>query len=295
MRPGLLVLLAALARLTASCSNDSRSVSAPPTARSFLGLARDAHEGSPEEAAWAAVELGRIAARVRQVVGEASAHDRSAALVTALGQVVFGTFEFVREVDDTSLTFVLLPSVLRNRRGSCVGLGTLYLAVGEMLSLQMEGVMRPGHFFVRVREGSGPRNIELLRKGEDMPDSWYEARFPIPAGRGGAFGRGLSLSEVRGIVEYDVGNERRRQSRFAEARDAYERSTRDFPDYGEAHASLGAMQQLLGALDEAEASYDAARRASPSLPGLDRNIDLLNRERAARKGRGAELGSGALR
>ena len=194
---------------------------------------------------------------------------------------MFGALGFVREVEDTSLEFVLLPLVLRNRRGNCVGLGTMYLALGEMLGLSVEGVLRPGHFFVRIREGARVRNVELLRKGEEMPDSWYESRFPIPTGSGGAYGRGLSLPEVRGVVEYDIGNERRRRGRVIEARTAYEQSTRDFPDLGEARASLGAMQQLLGALDEAEVSYRAARRSNPVLPGLEQNVELLERERAA--------------
>jgi tetratricopeptide (TPR) repeat protein len=281
MRPRLFALLGILARLSLSGCQDSRPLSATPTARSLLALAGDVHESSPEDVSWAAAELARIAGRVRQAAGEARARDKDAPFIAALNEVIFGSLGFVREVDETSLRFVVLPSVLRNRRGSCVGLGTMYLALGEMLSLQIEGVLRPGHFFVRIREGAKARNVELLRQGEEMPESWYAARFPIPAGSGRAYGRGLSLGEVRGVVEFDVGNERRRQSRVAEARNAYEQSTRDFPDFGEAHASLGAMQQLLGALDEAEASYGAAQRANPGLSGLDRNIDLLKRERAA--------------
>jgi hypothetical protein len=280
MRPGLLTLLAVLASLSLGNCRDSHATAPSPPAWRLLTVARDVHESSSEEVAWAAAELCRIAALARQATVDASASDRDDALIAALNEVVFGTLGFVREVDDTSLEFVLLPSVLRTRRGNCVGLGTMYLALGEVLSLNMEGVLRPGHFFVRTR-GAKTRNVELLRKGEDMPESWYVARFPVPAGSGGPYGRGLSLPEVRGVVEYDIGNERRRQGRIADARNAYEQSTLELPDFAEAHASLGTMQQLLGALDAAEKSYGAARRASPELPGLDGNIDLLKREREA--------------
>jgi tetratricopeptide (TPR) repeat protein len=82
------------------------------------------------------------------------------------------------------------------------------------------------------------------------------------------------------VVEYDIGNERRRQSRLEEARRAYERAVQNFPDFAEAHASLGATLHLLGVLDGAEEHYRAALLANPNLPGLDGNIMLLGRERA---------------
>ena len=279
-RKGALAVLGVLASLSLSDCRGPDPMSRAPAARSLLALAGSVHERRDEDTQQAEAELAHIAALVREALGEARSRDASASPIAVLNGVVFGALGFVREVEDTSLDFVLLPSVLKGRRGNCVGLGTMYLAVGEMLDWQVEGVLRPGHFFVRIREGTMARNVELLRRGEEMPDSWYDERFPIPAGSGRAYGRGLSMAEVRGVVEYDVGNERRRQGRFAEARIAYERSTRDFPDLGEAYASLGAMQQLLGALDDAEASYGAARRSNPALPGLEQNVELLKRERA---------------
>src|SRR5205823_13318274 len=65
----------------------------------------------------------------------------------------------------TTLFRSLLPSVLGARRGSCLGLGALYLIVAERIGLPLDGVRVPGHFFVRTR-GSSPRNIELLHRGE---------------------------------------------------------------------------------------------------------------------------------
>lgn len=271
--------LAILALASLASCRDSQGLSRAPTARALLEIGARVHETSASEGRAAEAELERIAVIVREALADARSRDASASPVAVLNGVVFGALGFVREVEDPSLDFVLLPSVLRKRRGNCVGLGTLYLALGDMAHLQMEGVLRPGHFFVRIRDGAIVRNVELLRKGEEMPDTWYEVRFPIPSGSGTAYGRGLSSAEVRGVVEYDLGNDRRRRGKFGEARAAYEQATRDFPDFGEAHASLGAMDQLLGALDEAESSYAAARRSNPVLPGLEQNIELLRRER----------------
>jgi tetratricopeptide (TPR) repeat protein len=245
-----------------------------PFTRALLGVAKDSgyYPGDPETRSL--TELSRIARLVR---ARASAGTARAA---ALNETIFGELGFVREVNDSDLGFVLLPSVLERRRGGCVGLGTLYIALGELLGWKVEGVMVPGHFFVRVDEGGRHRNVELLRRGEEMPDSWYAHRFPVPGTGAAEYGAALSPSEVLAVVEYDVGNERRRSGRLAEARRAYTLAGTLFPGFAEAHASLGATLQLLGVPDGALESYRAARRQNPGLPGLERNIALLYSESA---------------
>lgn len=204
-------------------------------------------------------------------------------LAGVLSELMFGRWGFVREVSDTNLGFVLLPGVLEHRRGSCVGLGTLFLALADALGAKASGVMRPGHFYARVQEADGPRNVELLRGGEPMPDAWYAGRFPLPPLATAEYGRPLSRAEVIGVVHYNVGNERRRQHRLQEARAAFARATRHFPELSEAHASLGAVDQLLGDLDSAAQSYARAQQLNPQLPGLQQNVAVLNSERGVRQ------------
>jgi tetratricopeptide (TPR) repeat protein len=202
--------------------------------------------------------------------------------IEVLNRVIFDDEAFSREVDDANLAFVLLPRVLRGRRGSCVGLGTLYLALGELLHLSMRGVIVPGHFFVRVQDQGRWRNVELLRRGEEQPDAWYQARWPVPATTSPIYGRPLTAAEVLGVVEYDIGNDLRRQARVPEARRAFARAVADFPSLPEARASLGAVLQMEGALGPAADAYEAARRLEPSLAGLDENLRLLEDERRSR-------------
>lgn len=243
-----------------------------PFTDALLAVEDDADALPPSASADVIPKLARIADRVR------AAKKRTTSRADALNRVVFGELGFVREVDDPDLRFVSLDSVIDSRRGSCVGLGTLYIALGELLRWPVEGVLVPGHFYVRVDEGGKHRNVELLRRGEEMPDAWYPKRFAVPARGAPEYGRGLSTKEILGVVEYDVGRQRMRQGRLSEARRALRRATSFFPAFAEAHASLGATAQLLGALDEARSSYVAARRENPDLPGVERNWELLGLE-----------------
>jgi hypothetical protein len=245
----------------------------PPLAASLFEVQRALGGG---ESAPGASALRALAATARQALARVPGRPAS----VALGEAIFQTAGFVREVDDSDLRYVFLSSVLEAHRGSCVGLGTLFLAVAELADVRARGVMAPGHFYVQVQEGDGGRwrNVELLRRGEEMPDEWYRARY-------GAVGRPLGTGEIAGVVAYDVGNERRRQGRAAEARRAYELATGALPAFAEAHASLGATLQLLGALDAAAAAYARARALEPGLVGLDRNVGLLEAERASRRAR----------
>jgi regulator of sirC expression with transglutaminase-like and TPR domain len=242
--------------------------------RALVAAARQNAQASDEQASFCLAELERLAHGARAEL--AAAPGRSAAGV--LSQLLFERWGFAREVEDRNLGFVFLPSVLEKRRGSCVGLGTLFLALANAVGVTACGVMMPGHFYVRTVERGQARNVELLRGGEAMPDAWYAQRFPVPGGSAHEYARPLSTAEVLGVVDYNLGNERRRQRRLSEARAAFQRAIRAFPELAEAHASLGAVEQLRGNLTGAAASYRRALEANPHLPGLQQNLALLTEE-----------------
>lgn len=245
-------------------------------ARSLIGMARRLDFADEARAVWSEKELERLADELEQEAARTPERPRA----SVLSELMFGRWGFVREVKDTNLGFVFLPSVLERRRGSCVGLGTLFLALAEGLGWRASGVLMPGHFYVRSQEPRALRNVELLRAGEAMPDAWYLERFPVPGGSAPEYARPLSTAEVLGVVEYNVGNERRRQRRLGDARAAYQRAVSAFPGLAEAHASLGAVEQLLGNLPGAADSYRRAHDVNPHLPGLEQNLALLAAERA---------------
>lgn len=84
--------------------------------------------------------------------------------------------------------------MVRRRRGHCVGLSTVYLALAHRADLPVYGVSAPGHFFVRW-EGAGLRaNVELTARGARHDDAYYVERFRLGAAR---VDRGVYLQSLR--------------------------------------------------------------------------------------------------
>jgi len=196
--------------------------------------------------------------------------------IDQLNRVVFEDLEFEREIESDDPRFLLLPSVVAEARGTCVGLTQTYLTVGEQLNLDLRAVLAPGHVFVR----HGDRNIELLRRGEAMPNSWYHERYQVPASMR-AYMRSLSPEETVAVLHFNIGNALRRQRHLKAALAHYNDAVVRFPSWPEAHANRGLTLQLLGDLDAAERAYGRARELYPELPGLADNLETLAREKSA--------------
>ena len=251
----------------------------PPGPITSALFALSAEFGADAEAAPRAfASLQDIALRV------AKRHARSHAdLADDLNAVVFGELGFEREIDSAATRFFQLSSVISERRGNCLGLGALYLAIGERMGVPLDGVLLPGHFFVRTRD-PGRHNVELLRRGEAMPDDWYRKKYGPWPEVGSAYFRPVTVTELVAVHWYNRGNDLRAAGDLAAAEAAYARAAQEFPGFAEAHASLGAVQQLRGAFAEAAASYREAARAWPDLPGLAGNLELLKRQLAGAGG-----------
>ena len=222
--------------------------------------------------------LQDIALRVEK--RHASSH---ADMADDINAVVFGELGFEREIDSAATRFFQVSSVISERRGNCLGLAALYLAIGERTGMPLDGVLLPGHFFVRTR-GRGHHNVELLRRGEAMPDDWYQKKYGPWPEAGSAYFRPVTVTELVAIHWYNRGNDLRASGDIAGAEAAYIRAAQEFSGFAEAHASLGAVQQLRGAFAEAGMSYREAARAWPDLPGLANNLELLKRQLAGASG-----------
>jgi regulator of sirC expression with transglutaminase-like and TPR domain len=190
--------------------------------------------------------------------------------IDALNRLIFEELGFQREVEDQSIEFMLLPHVLKHKRGSCLGLAALYLVLAERLELKVHGIMVPRHFFLRYKD----RNIELLRKGEEMPDDWYQKTWQVTAGAS-AYMRPLTEKELMAVFRFNLGNARRMKGEYPQAEEIYRQVIADFPDFAEAHANLGLVLQLQKEFEPAMDAYLQARSLQPDLPGLEQNLQAL--------------------
>lgn len=217
-----------------------------------------------------ATQLDRLVVQARTEV----AADQNSAPIAALNRFLFEDLGLERELDDANIQLMLLPGVVANRRGTCLGLAALYLTVAARLGLDVHAVLVPGHLFLRRTGVSGHTNIELLRRGENMPDRWYLERYRVPASAP-AYLRALSVGELMAVYRYNLANELHRRQRTERAAELYQQVIAEFPDFAEAHGNLGLLYQLAGNRAAAAAAYRAAVRANPALPGLAHNLAAL--------------------
>ncbi len=98
--------------------------------------------------------------------------------IRAMNDYIFGEMRFrfpphalwVKDID----LYTLLPSVLDSRRGVCLGVSVLYLALAQRLDLPLEIVTPPGHIYVRYVSPEGETtNIETTARGIDPPSELY--------------------------------------------------------------------------------------------------------------------------
>lgn len=277
MTPGVRLGLmgwAMLATAAVGCTRSATERPPGPLTSALFAVAADlGADADSITRAWS--DLQDIARRVEK------RHRRTRAdIADDLNAVVFGELGFKREVESTQSRFFQLTSVLKDRRGSCLGLGALYLAIGERIAISLDGILLPGHFFARTR-GAGAHAIELLRRGEAMPEAWYRAKYGPWPEQGSAYNRPVSVEELVGIHWFNRGNEARDTSELATAERSYAHAILEFPTFAEAHASLGAVRQACGDLAAAEAAYREAERLRPDLPGLTHNLELLKQQRDA--------------
>ena len=250
-----------------------------PFASAWLALGAQA-AGAAERAprALQPAERQTFALLVERLRLAAAAQPSNRARLDAWRDVVFGAERFTaaQAPRASALDGALLPEVLARRRGSCLGLGGLYLSLGERLGLPLRGVLAPGHFFVRLeqRRPAAHHNIELLEGGRSHRDAWYRRRYRIPLGHP-LYLRSLSAAESLAVLRYELANALRRAGALRAARAHYRAVVEQLPDFAEAQANLGLTEQLLGNAQAARLAYRRALRAGAPAAGISGNLRRL--------------------
>jgi len=162
-------------------------------------------------------------------------------------------FEPVETADDPEDLF--LHIVIDKKRGYCLSLSVLYLALAERIGLSMYGVVVPGHFFVRYDDGHRQFNIETTSKGGMAPDKHYLDKFKPPKISDSVYMKNLTKRETLGCFFNNLGNSYSAVGMIDTAIVELERAVRINPSLTEAHTNLGNMYLKKGWAQDAIDQY----------------------------------------
>jgi tetratricopeptide (TPR) repeat protein len=172
-----------------------------------------------------------------QVAAEATGRGK----VDVLNRHFFHEWGFQGDAALDSPDSLLPDRVLERRRGYCVGLATVYLALARELDLPIHAVAAPAHMFARYDDGSERLNIELLGAGAGPEDAWYARQYAIPEASidRGVFLRDLTDREALGYVYANLGTLDSRAGDFTRSRALYEAALAADRRLPSAHYNLG--------------------------------------------------------
>jgi len=197
-----------------------------------IEIARRDHPKIDEKAVRAAVD--RLAKRYRELLPEA----RDPADAFRLLLFEDAPFTSVAELD--SAENLHIDSVLRNRKGYCLSLSVVALAVAERVGAPLHGVALPNHFLVRYDDAKTRRNLELTRKGATITDKTLLEKYG-PFEQGTVYLRNLSPEEVKAYLLHNRGYVALLKKRHALAKADFEAALKIQPGIGEAHRNLGVV------------------------------------------------------
>jgi tetratricopeptide (TPR) repeat protein len=232
------------------------------------------------------------------------------AAIPIINDYLFDELRF-STIDKTTDPYDLfLHSVMDRRRGYCLSLSILYLAIGERLGLPLYGVVVPGHFFVRYDDSKARFNIETTNGGASATDDYYIQKFNVPKNNTiymsnlnkrqslGCFFNNLgniykdignvdqamasmqwavyinpSLAESR----INLGNIYMKKDRVDDAIAEYQQALKITPDDSKAHNNLGNAFMRRQSFNDAVAEYTASIRLEPNFVDPYRNIAFAYR------------------
>lgn len=195
-------------------------------------------------------EIDRMALELELRIGP---EDNPERIVSLINQYLFeeNTYSSLDPTDShymKTVEYSALPRVIENKKGDCLGLSLLYLALTERLGLPFYGVAAPRHVFVRYDDGEKRINIETTDKGKEYEDNFYEKKFMLhPTYRDYNFYlKNLLKREVVEGFLHTLGVAYGTKGMHNEAIAKFRKAIEINPDYAEAHNNLAIAYYLNG-------------------------------------------------
>ncbi|MBI5906415.1 MAG: tetratricopeptide repeat protein [Deltaproteobacteria bacterium] len=224
-------------------------------------------------------ELARLENRLREELRGLSSEEP---VVEAFRRVLLVEEGFTYDKSPGEPENYLLETVVSRKKGNCLGLSMLYLALAERLGVPFRGVYVPSHCFVRLEGTAARRNVEFSDGGANWDDERYRREFRVAPGR--PYLVSLSGDGMLGVFLKSLGAGYSRRGREADALRIYDEAARRYPGLPDVHYNAGVSLHKLGRLDEAAARYRLAIALDPEMAAPRENLGIL----LARNGRYAE-------
>jgi len=184
--------------------------------------------------------------------------------VEVINKYLFDEMGFDSIAEASNPDDLFLHSVIDSKRGYCLSLSMLYLALGERLGVPLYGVVVPGHFFVRYDDGHTRFNIETTSRGGTADDDHYINKFNVPdADRGTIYLNSLNKKQSLGCFFNNLGNSYFDVGNLDSALVALKRATEINPSLAESRTNLGNVYLKLGQIDDAIYQYQKSLDINP--------------------------------
>ncbi|MCL5884255.1 MAG: tetratricopeptide repeat protein [Deltaproteobacteria bacterium] len=242
----------------------------------FSEALRDSARGSrdllglPVDPSLVEHEIRRLAERLRPEVSRAADEGQ---VVDAFRRILLTEEGFVYDKSPSDPGNYLLETVLARKKGNCLGLSMLYLAIADRLGIPFRGVYVPSHCFVRYEGNGVRRNVEFAEGGTSWEDEQYRRIFRISPAR--PYLRSLAPTEMLGVFLKTLGAAYSRKGREEEALRLYDEAERLYPGLPDVHYNAGVSLQKLGRLDEAAGKYRRALALDPEMAAARDNLSIL--------------------
>ncbi|HSV27844.1 MAG TPA: transglutaminase family protein, partial [Sedimentisphaerales bacterium] len=185
--------------------------------------------------------------------------------IEVVNQYLFEELRFIAVDTADDAEHLYLDSVMRNRKGYCLSLSILYLAIGERVGMPLYGVVVPGHFFVRYDDGIRQFNIETTSKGNIASDEYYRTTFKVPShGYDSIYMRNLTNRETLSCLLNNLSNIRHAAGDLDGAIADLETALQLSPGLSTAHSNLGNLYARKGWVDKAIRQYNLAIHFNPN-------------------------------
>jgi tetratricopeptide (TPR) repeat protein len=165
-------------------------------------------------------------------------------------------FHSVQDANDPDDLF--LHTVLERKRGYCLSLSMLYLAIAERIGMPVYGVVVPGHFFVRYDDGKRQYNIETTSGGAIADDEHYQEKFKPPVGDRTVYFKNLTKKQSLGCFFNNLGNCYIDRGQLDMAYEYLTAAIQVNPSLGEARTNLGNVLLRQNRPAEAVEQYEQA-------------------------------------